>query len=65
MTQHSYSGKDEIPVIPLISSNTYELSPSSTLPTKILYQEHRIAVMLNIVSLVRECCMKKRVSSHR
>ena len=41
----------------LISNPTYELSPSSSLNARILYQEHRICGMQNIVHLVKECCM--------
>jgi len=41
----------------LISNPTYELSPSSSLNARILYQEHRICGMQNIVHLVKECCI--------
>lgn len=42
----------------LISNPTYELSPSSSLNARILYQENiSICGMQNIVHLVKECCI--------
>ena len=59
-----YQNLDEATIFPLITDSTYELSPSSSLDATVLYREFRLKVMLNITSLVRECCKAKQISSH-
>ncbi|MHA3079259.1 hypothetical protein [Acinetobacter sp. ANC 5502] len=63
MKNRRYKNKEEITVFPLLSDFTCELSPSSSLPITILYEERRIAMMLNIASFVRVCCMKNELAA--
>lgn len=63
MKNRPYTNKEDVTVLPLISDLTCELSPSSSLPISILYEERRIRMMLNIVSFVRECCMKNELAA--
>ncbi|APR71286.1 MULTISPECIES: hypothetical protein [Acinetobacter] len=60
-----YRQLDEAVIFSLITDSTYELSPSSALDATVLYREFRIKVMLNITSLVWECCKAKQISSDR
>lgn len=60
-----YRELDEAAIYPFITDSTYELSPSSSLDATVLYREFRIKVMLNITSVVRECCKTKQFSSDR
>lgn len=57
--------KTHLPVIvyPLISDGAFELLPSSEIEQTILYRDHRLKCMLNIVSFVRECLKAKRTCS--
>ncbi|TVT86786.1 hypothetical protein [Acinetobacter colistiniresistens] len=60
-----YRKLDEAAIFPLIMDSTYELSPSSSFDATVLYREFRIKVMLNMTSLVWECCKAKQISSDR
>ena len=60
-----YQQLDEAAIFPFITDSTYELSPSSSLDATVLYREFRIKVMLNMTSLVWECCKAKQISSDR
>ena len=60
-----YRELDEAAIFPLLTDSTYELSPSSSLDATVLYREFRIKVMLNLTSLVWECCKAKQISSDR
>lgn len=60
-----YRELDEAVIFSLITDSTYELSPSSSLDATVLYREFRIKVMLNMTSLVWECCKAKQISSDR
>ncbi|KKW75670.1 hypothetical protein AAV96_16780 [Acinetobacter sp. AG1] len=62
---HKYRELDETEIFPLLTDSTYQLSPSSSLDATVLYREFRIKVMLNITSLVWECCKAKQISSDR
>lgn len=50
-------------VYPRISDGAFELLPSSEIEQTILYRDHRLKCMLNIVSFVRECLNAKRICS--
>ena len=60
-----YRELDEAAIFSLITDSTYELSPSSSFDATVLYREFRIKVMLNMTSLVWECCKAKQISSDR
>ena len=60
-----YRELDEAVIFSLITDSTYESSPSSALDATVLYREFRIKVMLNMTSLVWECCKAKQISSDR
>ncbi|WP_151716555.1 hypothetical protein [Acinetobacter sp. TUM15071] len=62
---HKYRELDEAAIFPFITDSTYELSPSSSLDATVLYREFRIKVMLNMTSLVWECCKAKQICSDR
>jgi len=62
---HKYRELDETVIFSLITDSTYELSPSSSLDATVLYREFRIKVMLNITSVVWECCKAKQIGSDR
>lgn len=63
MPLKSYKPQTPVIVYPLISDDTFELMPSSEIEQTILYRDHRLKCMLNIVSFVRECLNAKRICS--
>lgn len=63
MPLKSYKPQTPVIVYPLISDGAFELLPSSEIEQTILYRDHRLKCMLNIVSFVRECIKVKRACS--
>ena len=63
MPLKSYPPQPPVIVYPLISDGAFELLPSSEIEQTILYRDHRLKCMLNIVSFVRECIKVKRACS--
>ena len=63
MPLKSYKPHTPVIVYPLISDGAFELLPSSEIEQTILYRDHRLKCMLNIVSFVRECIKVKRACS--
>ena len=63
MPLKSYPPQTPVIVYPLISDGAFELLPSSEIEQTILYRDHRLKCMLNIVSFVRECLNAKRICS--
>ena len=63
MNHKPYLSRTEPPAIPLVLRSQHELAPSSAIPQSIIFKEHRIRGMLNIVSFVHACNVNQKKSA--